>query len=49
VRKADRIVVLGKGEIIEQGSFNGLIKAQGPFSALYRSQFGLDEPIRAFE
>lgn len=49
VRKADRIVVLGKGKIIEQGSFNGLIKAQGPFAALYRSQFGLDEPIRAFE
>ncbi len=49
VRKADRIVVLGKGEIIEQGTFNGLIKAQGPFAALYRSQYGLDEPIRASE
>ncbi len=47
VRKADRIIVLGKGEIIEQGSFNELIKAQGPFAALYHSQFGLDEPGRA--
>jgi ATP-binding cassette subfamily B protein len=47
VRKADRIVVLGKGEIIEQGHFSELIRAQGPFSALYRSQFGLDEPAKA--
>ncbi|MCL5405229.1 MAG: ABC transporter ATP-binding protein/permease [Deltaproteobacteria bacterium] len=39
VRKADRIIVLGKGEIIEQGSFNELIRAQGPFAALYQYQF----------
>ncbi len=47
VRKADRIVVLGKGEIIEQGSFNELLRAHGPFAALYQSQFGLDEPREA--
>jgi ATP-binding cassette subfamily B protein len=39
VRKADRIVVLGKGEIIEQGTFNELIKAEGHFAALYQYQF----------
>jgi ABC-type multidrug transport system fused ATPase/permease subunit len=41
--------VLGKGEIIEEGPFNGLIRAQGPFAALYQSQFGLDEQGRAIE
>ncbi|HYA43453.1 MAG TPA: ABC transporter ATP-binding protein, partial [Syntrophobacteraceae bacterium] len=40
VRKADRIVVLGKGKIVEQGPFNDLLKGQGPFAALYNSQFG---------
>jgi ATP-binding cassette subfamily B protein/subfamily B ATP-binding cassette protein MsbA len=49
VRKADRIIVLGEGEVLEQGSFNGLIRAQGPFAALYHTQFGLDEPGRAVE
>jgi ATP-binding cassette subfamily B protein/subfamily B ATP-binding cassette protein MsbA len=49
VRKADRIIVLRKGEIIEEGSFNELVKAQGQFAALYRSQFGLDIPEGVIE
>jgi ATP-binding cassette subfamily B protein/subfamily B ATP-binding cassette protein MsbA len=49
VRKADRILVLGKGEIIEQGPFNELIRARGPFAALYKSQFGMDAPGMAAE
>ena len=31
--------MLGKGEIIEQGTFNELIGAKGPFAALYQYQF----------
>ncbi len=44
VRKADLVVVLRNGEIIEQGSFDALVRAGGPFASLYNSQFGLDEP-----
>jgi len=47
VRRADRIIVLGNGEIIEQGRFNELIEARGPFASLYQSQFGLGEPGKA--
>ncbi len=47
VRKADRIIVLRKGEVIEQGSFEELINAHGAFASLYNSQFGLDEPKKA--
>lgn len=43
VRKADRIIVLRGGQIVEHGKFNQLITAGGPFASLYNSQFGLDE------
>jgi ATP-binding cassette subfamily B protein/subfamily B ATP-binding cassette protein MsbA len=42
VRKADRVLVLGGGEIVEQGPFNDLIRGGGPFAALYNSQFGVE-------
>jgi ATP-binding cassette, subfamily B, bacterial len=43
VRKADKILVLRAGEIVEQGSFNELVHAGGFFASLYRTQFGLVE------
>jgi ATP-binding cassette subfamily B protein len=43
VREADRILVLRSGEIVEQGSFNELVRAGGFFASLYRTQFGLVE------
>ena len=41
VREADLILVLRSGEIVEQGSFDELVRAGGFFASLYRTQFGL--------
>ena len=38
IRKADRIVVLERGRIVEQGSFNELAAAGGPFAAMLARQ-----------
>jgi len=46
VRKADKIIVLRGGEIVEQGPFHELIAAHGPFASLYNTQFG-EEPAAA--
>ena len=48
VRRADLIVVLREGQIVEQGSFAELMRRHGPFAALYRTQFGLHEESRNF-
>ncbi len=48
IRRADVIVVVRGGHIVEQGSFAELMRQQGPFAALYRTQFSLqEEPQRA--
>jgi ATP-binding cassette subfamily B protein/subfamily B ATP-binding cassette protein MsbA len=48
VRRADVIVVVRGGQIVEQGSFTELMRWQGPFAALYRTQFSVqEEPQRA--
>jgi ATP-binding cassette subfamily B protein/subfamily B ATP-binding cassette protein MsbA len=39
VRDADVIVVLRDGSIVERGPFAELMRAQGPFASLYRTQF----------
>src|SRR5438105_4659944 len=46
VRRADVIVVLDDGRIVEQGTFAELIARGGPFARLHRTQFG-EEPGRA--
>lgn len=43
VRRADVIVVLQEGQIVEQGSFAELMRRQGPFAALSRAQFSEQE------
>lgn len=48
IRNADVIVVVRGGQIVEQGSFAELMRQQGAFSALYRTQFSEEEePQRA--
>ncbi|WXT99399.1 MAG: Lipid A export ATP-binding/permease protein MsbA [Catillopecten margaritatus gill symbiont] len=39
VKKADKIVVLRRGEIIEQGSHQDLLNAEGEYASLYKHQF----------
>lgn len=41
IRRVDRIAVLQKGRIVEQGDHDTLIAAGGPYSRLYRRHTGL--------
>ena len=50
VRNANVILVVRGGQVVEQGSFTELIRRQGAFAALYRTQFSgqeQEEPRRA--
>jgi len=50
VRNADVILVVRGGQVVEQGSFTELMRRQGAFAALYRTQFSeqkQEEPQRA--
>lgn len=42
VKLVDRIVVLNEGDIVEEGTYEGLIGTGGIFDQLYRIQYGLD-------
>ena len=42
VRNADRIMVLTKGKIVEEGEHEELIKKRGEYAKLYSLQFGGD-------
>jgi ATP-binding cassette subfamily B protein/subfamily B ATP-binding cassette protein MsbA len=48
VRRADSILLLRDGEIVERGTFSELLRRQGQFAALYRTQFGLQDQSRHF-
>ncbi|MDN6439267.1 MAG: ABC transporter ATP-binding protein, partial [Corynebacterium nuruki] len=39
IRDADRIIVMTDGAIVEQGSHEELLAADGAYADLYRSQF----------
>ncbi len=45
VRKADRIVVLQQGAVVEHGTLAELLARDGPFARMYAAQFG-EEPLQ---
>ena len=46
VEKADQIIVLDQGRIVESGTHDELIAARGHYESLYRMQFSEDSPTR---
>ena len=46
VEKADRIIVINKGEVVEQGSHSDLLKKGGLYATLVRKQMVTEEDRR---
>ncbi len=46
VRRADVILVVRGGQLVEQGAFADLMRRQGPFAALYHTQFSGQEELQ---
>ena len=44
IRDADTIIVMESGRIVEQGSHDELIEADGAYANLYRAQFNAADP-----
>jgi subfamily B ATP-binding cassette protein MsbA len=47
IRHADQILVLDKGEIVERGTHDALIKTNGLYARLAATQFGAPSPVEA--
>lgn len=49
IRKADRIIVLENGRIVEQGTHTELLNNKGLYSSLYQIQFGQPQQVISSE
>ena len=47
VLRADRVVVIDRGRLVEEGRHGDLLAAEGVYSRLYRGQFREEEVLRA--
>ena len=47
VRRADRLLVLDHGRVVEEGSHAELLAGHGVYARLYRVQYPDEEPVRA--
>jgi len=47
IQHADEIVVLDKGQILEQGTHSELIEKEAAYASMYRSQFEMNQPNMA--
>ena len=45
IEKADNIVVMDNGSIVEQGTHQELLALQGKYSSLYKSQLSIDDQV----
>ena len=45
IRGADLIIVMDKGRVAEQGSWDDLLTQKGIFRQLYEAQYGSDGPV----
>lgn len=45
VQRADRVVVIDRGRVVEEGSHADLVAREGVYSRLYRGQFRTDEVL----
>jgi ATP-binding cassette subfamily B protein len=45
IQKANKIVVMEKGEIVEQGSHKELLKIEGKYKQLFDMQFGVENKV----